>query len=169
MKRILIVSATKKTNYDLSKKIRSVLLNFDVEPILISVEDFILPVYSDSVYEHEKKKYSSTVKILTDYFVDAHAIIICGPEYNGSLPPVINNAIAWISVSTDYWKDAFKDKHSFIGTVSGGAGNKFLSTMKVQLDHLGSIVYEGHIIVNKSNPFDLNKSEKLLKQFIDLI
>ena len=50
------------------------------------------------------------------------SFVFCGPEYNGSIPPIISNTIAWISVSTEHWRDGFKDKNAFIATSSGGPG-----------------------------------------------
>ena len=110
MKDILIVSATLNNNYSLSKALSDNLKELDLESTLISLENYKLPVYTDEVFEKEKDTYKETIESLTQYFINHKGLIICGPEYNGSTPPIINNAIAWISTSTDYWKDAFKNK-----------------------------------------------------------
>ena len=88
---------------------------------------------------------------------------------DSSTPPIINNAIAWISTSTDYWRDAFKDKIALIGTSSGGPGSKFITTMKIQLEHLGCVVMPRSISVNKSNPLNLESANKILSQFAKLL
>ena len=45
MKKILIVSATRKTNYILAKKLEEILLTLDIEVTVISLEDYELPLY----------------------------------------------------------------------------------------------------------------------------
>ena len=106
-KNVLVVSATLKSNYKLAEKIKNIVDKKNIATTIISLEDFLLPIYTDKIFELEKSKHEKIIKSLTNYFIDNNGIIICGPEYNGSLHPIINNAIAWISTSTDYWRDAF--------------------------------------------------------------
>ena len=169
MKDVLIVSATLSNNYSLSKALSGHLKELDMESTVISLENYNLPIYTDPVFDLEKNAYIDTIEALTQNFVNHRGLIICGPEYNGSIPPIINNAIAWISTSTDYWRDAFKDKVALIGTSSGGPGNKFIATMKIQLEHLGCVVMPRSISVNKSNPLDPESVNRTLKQFINFL
>ena len=117
----------------------------------------------------ENQKQGNLYLQLTKYFQDNQGIIICAPEYNGSTPPIVNNAIAWISTTTDYWRDAFNKKIALIGTSSGGPGTKYITTMKLQMEHLGCVVMPRAISANKSNPLNPKSTNKILKQFIDLI
>jgi len=169
MKKILIVSATRKTNYTLAENLKEILLTLDTEVTVISLEDYELPLYTDDIYQNKKDEYFDVVESLTKQFLDHKGLIICGPEYNGSTPPIIPNAIAWISVSTDYWKDAFRDKVFMVASSSGGPGTKFIATMKLQLEHLGSIVIPESISVNDRAPLKEESVKKILKQFINLI
>jgi len=174
MKNILIVSATQKNNYMLAKDIEAILKlknnNFKAPSIkVISLEDFPLPIYTDSSFDENLEIYKDTIEKLTNIFVESQGIIICGPEYNGSIPPIINNAIAWISTTTEYWRDAFNKKIALIGTSSGGPGTKYITTMKLQMEHLGCVVMPRAISANKSNPLNEESTTKILKQFIDLI
>ena len=50
-------------------------------------------------------------------------------DLEGGSAPILTNAITWISVTTDYWRDAFSNKIGLIATHSGGNGNSFLSTL----------------------------------------
>jgi len=169
MKKILIVSATRKTNYELAKDFKKILSDLGIEATVISLEDYILPLYTDQVYKDEKEQYFDTIESLTKQFMNHKGLIICGPEYNGSTPPIITNAIAWISVSTDYWKDAFNNKVSLVASYSGGPGKKFISTMKLQLEHLGALVMNESISVNDKSPLKEKLVKKILKQLINLI
>ena len=169
MGKILIVSATRKTNYTLAKNLEQILLGLGVKVTVISLEDYVLPLYTDSIYQDKKNEYFDVVKDLTKQFMAHKGLIICGPEYNGSTPPIITNAIAWISVSTDYWKDAFHDKVFLIASSSGGPGTKFIATIKLQLEHLGSIIIPESISVNDRTSLKEDSAKKILKQFINHI
>ena len=62
---------------------------------------------------NKKEENFDTINKLTNAFIESSGLIICAPEYNGSIPPIITNMIAWISVSTDNWRDGFNKKVSF--------------------------------------------------------
>ena len=55
MGKILIVSATRKTNYTLAKNLKQILLGLGVKVTVISLEDYVLPLYTDSIYQDKKK------------------------------------------------------------------------------------------------------------------
>ena len=77
--------------------------------------------------------------------------------------------ISWISVSTNNWRDAFNNKISLIGTSSGGPASRFISSMKIQLEHLGSIVMPRTINISKAVQFNEKLAEKILTKFVDLL
>jgi len=169
MKKVFILSATLNNNYDLAKNIRDILVSMEVEVSLISLENHMLPLYTDNVLSKEKDSVKEEVFCLVKEMKEANGLIVCGPEYNGSIPPIISNAIAWISTTTDSWRDSFIDKIALIGTHSGGGGDKFFRSMKTQLEHLGSVVMPRGINVNNSSPLKKDSAKKILKQFINLI
>jgi len=175
MKNILIVSATLKNNYKLAKKIQELLKNLEknysnsIETTILSLENYKLPIYTENAFDEYIDEHKNTISKLTNKFVESDGIIICAPEYNGSTPPIINNAIAWISTTTDYWRDAFNKKIALIGTNSGGPGTKYITIIKLQMEHLGCVVMPRAISENKSNPLNIESTNKILKQFIDLI
>ena len=168
MKNILIVSATLNNNYELAKKLKN-LINEEANVTVISLENYDLPVYTEDIFDKHIKKYQNTIEELTQHFVKNQGIIMCAPEYNGSTPPIVNNAIAWISTTTKYWRDAFNDKIALIATNSGGPGTKYISIMKLQMEHLGCVVMPRAISANKSNPLNIESTQKILKKFIKLI
>tara|TARA_B100001094_G_scaffold248354_1_gene245393 strand:+ start:782 stop:1288 length:507 start_codon:yes stop_codon:yes gene_type:complete len=165
MNKILIVSATKGENYNLAKRLHA-LCDSTINKKYISLEDYDLPLFKASNYNDLKLKYASVIKTITDELVDADGLIICAPEYNGGTPPILTNAISWISVSTDYWRDAFIDKIAIIATNSGGPAVKFNISLKNQLEHLGMIVMPQYISVTSNNPLNDEVAEKKIKQFL---
>ena len=158
MKNIIIISATSGNNLNLARKIGELL---ELQYQIISLEDYCLPLYTGNI-ELENK---TLINDLCQKVINADGFIFCGPEYNGGSAPILTNAITWISVTTDYWKDAFKGKIGLIATHSGGNGDSFLLTFRQQLEFLGVVVYSESIKVNKTNSFDANLTKKILKDF----
>jgi|TARA_B110000438_G_scaffold285406_1_gene315465 NAD(P)H-dependent FMN reductase len=167
--KVLIVSATSSTNLKLSEDIEKILQKFSVKAEILNIEEFPLPLFVSSNYIETKEKHFDKINNLTGKFIESHGIIICAPEYNGSIPPIITNMIAWISVSTEEWRFAFSDKISLIATSSGGPGSKYIIAMKNQLEHLGSVVMPRSIATSSSVKLDLNSVEKILNKFIKLL
>lgn len=165
-KKILLISATSRNNLTLSNKIQEITANLDVQCDLINLEEFEIPLYTPI---QQKSGTPLPVQELIPRFIDASGFIICAPEYNGSIPPILTNLIAWISVSTDKWRDVFNGKIALIGTHSGGGGNNFLQAMKIQLAHLGAIVLPRNIVVNSYAEFNPDSTREKIKQLIELL
>ena len=161
MKKILIVSVTAGNNLILAKRINEL---FEVKTEIIILEDYQLPLYKGKV----KLKNRTMIEDLCGKVIEASGFVFCGPEYNGGSAPILTNAITWISVSTDYWRDAFSDKIGLIATHSGGNGSSFLSTFRQQLEFLGVVVYPRSIIVNKNKEFNVESSKKIIERFQNL-
>ena len=168
MKKILIISATSKTNFILAKQIKNIIDQNNILSTLIVLEDLNLPLYSEKNHKCDSLA-NEAINRITDKLINADALILCAPEYNGSIPPIVTNMIAWISVTTDYWKDGFNNKFGFIGTSSGGEGKKFFKSIRLQLEHLGMTVFNKTIVVNTNKPFNEDNAINILKQFISII
>ena len=162
MSKILIISATKGNNLSLAKKIGNYV---SIDNKIISLENFEMPLY---VPKTEIIK-TDTINSLSELFIKSKGFIFCAPEYNGGSPPILTNAITWLSVSTDNWRSTFVNKKAIIATHSGGAGFKFLTSFRSQLEHLGTIVYPRNIVVNKDKKFSGNSVKDILNEFEKLI
>ena len=162
MSRVLIISATKGSNLTLANKLGDL---FNCKKKIISLEDFRMPVYTPELDDYD----ISVIKTLSKDFFNSDGLIFCAPEYNGGSPPILTNTITWISVSVSNWRDAFLNKKALIASHSGGAGFRFLSTFRVQLEHLGAIVYPRNIIVNSGQKFRKPSAQKILNGFFDIL
>ena len=78
--------------------------------------------------------------------------VICAPEYNGSIPPVLTSAIAWLSVQGDDFRALFNGRPVAIATHSGGGGHTVLTALRLQLAHLGAHVVGRQLVCNKTQP-----------------
>lgn len=68
------------------------------------------------------------------------AFIISSPEYNGSMPGVLKNAIDWVS---RFRPQPFNEKHALLMSASPsmGGGNHGLWSLRVPLEKLGSNIF----------------------------
>lgn len=163
MKSIIIVSATSGTNLALAKDILEVVTAEGASGAIINLEDYNLPLYTSNT------ELDIDVNKIKDALISSDGYIVCAPEYNGSIPPIVTNAIAWISVSTDGWRDAFSNRFALIASSSGGPGDKYLLAMKTQLEHLGSIVMPRAIMTSTSSPLNTDSARKIISRFISYL
>jgi NAD(P)H-dependent FMN reductase len=78
--------------------------------------------------------------------------LICAPEYNGSIPPVLTSAIAWLSVQGDDFRSLFNGRPIAIATHSGGGGVEVLTVLRIQLAHLGAHVVGRQLVATGAKP-----------------
>ena len=152
------MSVTAGNNFTLAEKIKG-LMHLDNE--IITLEDYQLPLYDGKAVIEEK----TIIDGLCKKVINADGFIFCGPEYNGGSAPILTNAITWISVTTNHWRDAFLDKIGLIATHSGGDGSSFLSTFRQQLEFLGVVVFPRSIKVNKNQKFNEQSIKKIIERF----
>ena len=78
--------------------------------------------------------------------------VICAPEYNGSIPPVLTSAIAWLSVQGDDFRALFNGRPVAIATHSGGGGHILMASLRLQLAHLSAHVVGRQLVSNSTHP-----------------
>ena len=162
MRKILIISVTAGNNFTLAENIKE-LMHLDNE--IINLEDYQLPLYDGKAVINDK----TIINDLCEKVENADGFIFCGPEYNGGSAPILTNAITWISLSTDNWRDGFNGKLALIGTNSGGDGVTFLRSFRSQLEYMGTVVMPKTISVNKNKKFNKESAERTIQSLIDLL
>ena len=166
-KEIIIISASCGKNLELSQKFLEKSSEMKISSEILDLTTLDIPLFNPRI--HSNANIPEKILKIKEKLFATEKWIICAPEYNGSIPPIITNAISWISTSTDYWRDGFLNKIALVATSSGGPGNKFLTSMKMQLEHLGAIVMPRFINISSSLPLKKDSAEKILKQFINLL
>ena len=94
--------------------------------------------------------------------------VICTPEYNGSIPPVLTNAIAWLSVQGDDFRALFNGRPVAMATHSGGGGHTVLTALRLQLAHLGAHVVGRQLVSNHSQPAKVDSIADLITRLLQL-
>ena len=166
MKRLLIISATSRNNLILAQSIEIICKNLNINTELINLEGYNIPLYTPI---EQNKFIPVAMESIMGKFIKAEGFIISAPEYNGSIPPVLTNIISWLSVMGDNWRLVFNGKVGLIATHSGGGGNNLLQSLRIQLNHLGTLVLPKTIVVNNKIKFDVNSAKEKVKQLVQLL
>ncbi len=124
----------------------------------ISLADYPLPIMDEDL-ESEKGIPENAIK-LARLFASHDAILICTPEYNGSMPPLLKNTIDWVSrVSKDGGKPLkpYPGKVAAICSSSDGhfAGIRSATHLRAVLSHIQMEVIAPQVSVpNGADAFD---------------
>ena len=164
MSKVLLVSATKGNNYKLAQSLDKVCGEIALESEIISLEDFDLPLYGPAA---EGAGLPSDAKKLATKLKQSRAVVWLAPEYNGSVPPIVNNAIAWVSRSSEDWREAFSAKVMVVGTHSGGGGHHVIQTLRDQLQFIGAIVLPRSILTTFQKALNPDSAKAILTQLRD--
>lgn len=87
----------------------------------INLEDYPMPIYNAD--EHEKFGFDENALAFQKLLGEHDGFLIASPEYNGSLPGGLKNAIDWASRKSENYGmiEVFKGKCAAIMTASPGA------------------------------------------------
>lgn len=163
---ITIISASTGGNLKIAKQALALCQELEAESELLVLEDFNLPLYSSRVEESDGIPDKAVE--LTNKLKKSQGLIIAGPEYNGSIAPMLNNAIAWISRADEDWRAAFKNKFALIMSHSGGGGQKVVLAMKQQLEHIGCNTLARTFIANANKDINEKALKSSIKQLVKL-
>lgn len=108
----------------------------ECEPVLLSLADYPLPIYDGDL--EAETGVPEPARQLRDQLARADGVFIVTPEYNAGLPPLLKNAIDWVSRVRGGEGDAFKGPVYAIGSSSpGGLGGYRASMMLRQTLAMG--------------------------------
>ena len=166
MAKIGILVASSNNNQKLGLKLKELALAQNCEVDLINLVDLRLPLYS-TVEEQENGIPESALDLATK-ILELKAFIIVAPEYNGVMPPVLNNAMAWTSRATKDWRDAFNEKIVGLATHSGGGGAKGLQAMRIMFQHLGANILAREILTTYEKPLNDESAIAMINSLVKL-
>ena len=158
---VLICTASSGENRKLAFRIAELAVSEDMTPEVLDLTMDPLPLYTP---ERESEGEPPGVAVLEKQFARATSMVFCAPEYNGSIPPTLSNAIAWLSVVGDDFRSLFNGRPVAIATHSGGGGQKVLVSMRIQFAHLGSNVIGRELITRKNKPLNEDAARSVLRQ-----
>lgn len=166
MLKIGILVASSGNNQKLGLKLQELAIEQGCQVELINLVDLDLPLYSTKA--EEKLGVPNVAKELAEKILELKAFIIVAPEYNGVMPPVLNNAMAWTSRATKSWRDAFNEKVVAVATHSGGGGAKGLQAMRMMFQHLGANIIARELLTTYEKPINEDTANNMIIQLAKL-
>ena len=161
---VVILAASSGKNYTLANKFSDTFTEKGVNSEVVDLTKLDWPLYTPETEEDSAAIPDTSA--LSDLISDAPALVVCAPEYNGVMPPVLNNCIAWLSVQSDDFRLLFNNKTVLLATHSGGGGAHCLMAMRQQFSHLGSNVIGRSMTLNKSKEFSQSTMDDLVNRVI---
>ena len=108
------------------------------------------------------------IKTIHEKMISIPRWIICAPEYNGSIPPLLTNTIAWLSVQESDFRKLFNGRPIAIASFSGGGCMELLLSMRIQLTHLGSQVVGRQLASNSKSPAKDESIQDLIERLMQM-
>ncbi|PIP94000.1 MAG: hypothetical protein COW00_10760 [Bdellovibrio sp. CG12_big_fil_rev_8_21_14_0_65_39_13] len=160
---ISLLVFSSQNNLKLAKEIKTEVESHNLPCELINIVDLKLPLYDT---ELEKNGIPQPAHDLAQKLSKSKGLIFVAPEYNGSVPPTFNNALAWISRTNKDWRICFNEKPAMIATMSGGGGHHVLMAMRHQLSFIGVNVLGRSVLGTSFKPANPESVKACINQLI---
>tara|TARA_B100000287_G_scaffold117319_1_gene109244 strand:- start:435 stop:929 length:495 start_codon:yes stop_codon:yes gene_type:complete len=138
MAKFLMITATSGTNLELAERFATVAREKGHDAEVVDLVERDLPMFTVARSSDPEQKVD--VSGLTQKMTDADAWIVVAPEYNGSMPPTLNNAIAWLSGDWQNFRTMCTGKPVGLATHSGGGGAHVIMAMRHMFSFIGADV-----------------------------
>jgi chromate reductase, NAD(P)H dehydrogenase (quinone) len=154
----------------------------DVDVQQISLSDFSLPIYDGDL--QAKSGVPKNAVNLKRMIGAHHGVLIVTPEYNSSLPPLLKNAIDWVTRVEDAHEtrgQVFRDRPFAIASASGGrlGGTRCLAALRLILTSCHATVIPNQLALSFADqaydemerlkfPADADALKALVRQLIDV-
>ena len=158
---VLVITASNGENLKLAQRFVETAGNLGQSADLLDLTTIDLPLFTPRAQIQGTPK---AIAPLEAQLLASPRWVICAPEYNGSIPPCLTNAIAWLSVQGDDFRALFNGRPIAIATFSGGVGIELLLSLRIQLTHLGAEVVGRQLLSNHSKPAKDESIQDLLQR-----
>ena len=167
-KSLLVITASNGQNLKLAERflVAGKKLNYSCELLDLTESKNDLPVFNPR--HNAKDKAPANLESINLQMERHSHWVICAPEYNGSIPPILTNAIAWLSVQGKDFRSLFNERPIAIASFSGGGCMELLLSMRIQLTHLGALVLGRQLASNKSKIAEDTSINAILNQLLQL-
>ena len=162
---LLVIAASNGENLQLAQRFGAAAAARDACAEILDLTLVDLPLFTP---RSKGETVPSGLKSLEQQLSNAPRWVICAPEYNGSIPPVLTNAIAWLSVQGSDFRALFNGRPIAIATVSGSGGMELLMSLRIQLVHLGAQVVGRQLQSNKAKPPTQSTIDDLVNRLLQL-
>jgi NAD(P)H-dependent FMN reductase len=145
---LLVIAASNGENLVLAQRFATAARGQNLSVEVLDLTAIDLPLFTPVA---QSAGTPPALQGLQDRLRGAVRWVICAPEYNGSIPPVLTSAIAWLSVQGDDFRTLFNGRPVVIATHSGGGGQGVMTALRLQLAHLGAHVVGRQLVSSTTN------------------
>ena len=163
---LIIISASNGKNLELSKNFAKKCNELNLSSEILDLTELNIPLYNPRI--HSKSDIPEELLRIKEKLFSIEKWIICAPEYNGSIPPILSNFIAWLSISGDDFRNLFNGQPIAIATFSGGQGIEMLTSLRIQLVHLGSQVLGRQLSSCYSKPPEEESIKDIIERLLQM-
>ena len=162
---LLVIAASNGNNLQLAERFAAAGRDRDLSTTVLDLTSVTLPLFTP---RSAAEASPEAVPALQAQLAAAPRWLICTPEYNGSIPPVLSSAIAWLSVQGDDFRALFNARPVALATHSGGNGHGVLTALRLQLAYLGAHVVGRQLVSNRTMPAKDESIADLVERLISL-
>jgi len=162
MAKILMITATSDNNRDLAEKFADAAREMGHEAELVNLAELDMPMFT--VARSKELDVVPGMAELKAAMSSADSWMIVAPEYNGSMPPTLNNAVAWLSTEWQDFRALFNSRKVGLATHSGGGGEHVIMAMRQMFSYLGCNVLGRKLVSNKNKEANPETIEDMLTQ-----
>tara|TARA_Y100001970_G_scaffold293830_1_gene443619 strand:- start:6 stop:530 length:525 start_codon:yes stop_codon:yes gene_type:complete len=163
---IIIIAASNGKNLELANQFQRNATDLKLSSKVLDLTAMNIPLFNPR--NEPSKHIPQSIHDLKDNLFLAEKWIICAPEYNGSIPPILSNSIAWLSILGEDFRELFNGRPIAISTYSGGLGLELLIALRIQLAHLGSQVLGRQLSAANFKPPDEKSIQDILNRLIQM-
>ena len=164
MGRLVALYASTGKNAGLAKSCVELALELGHEADIVDICGLDFPLYTPEA-EAANEQIHGLMELMGTLSA-SDGWIVCAPEYNGSMPPVLNNMIAWLSRQGDDFRKLFRFRRVALATVSGGGGQTCITAMRLQFAHLGCTALGRTLIINKHRPKNQASIQEIIEELM---
>ena len=161
---VLVITASNGENLKLAQRFQTSARSLGQKADVLDLTTLDLPLFTPRT--QAAQGIPTAIAPLQELLATTPRWVICAPEYNGSIPPCLSNAIAWLSVQGDDFRSLFNGRPIAMATHSGGGGMEALISMRIQLTHLGAEVVGRQLLSNYAKPAKDDSIEDLLQRLL---
>jgi chromate reductase len=158
---LLICAGSNGKNLTLATRLAELCTELEIEHELLDLVALGWPLYTP---DEQKVGTPEGFEAVAEQFHRAKSYLLCAPEYNGSIPPALTSVIAWLSVADDDFRTLFNGKRTGIASFSGGAGQKVMVAMRLQMAHLGGDVLGRELLCNFQKELNEDAAREVLQR-----
>ena len=162
---LLVIAASNGENLKLAQRFASQASALGQKTEVLDLTTVDLPLFTPRMQQQGSPE---AVAALEQQLMTAPRWVICAPEYNGSIPPSLSNAIAWLSVQGSDFRALFNGRPIAMATFSGGGGMELLVSLRIQLTHLGAQVVGRQLLSNHAKPPQDESINDLLQRLLQM-